>query len=236
MEISIIIPFFNEEETVESVLREVIATNPGTEIIAVNDGSCDCTGEIIDAFSEVRGLRLPENRGQSAALYAGLKQATRDVCVMIDGDGQNDPADIPGLVAELTGDIGMVCGYRLKRQDKASRRWASKIANKIRVAFINDGLRDTGCSLKCFYRESVDHLVPFNGMHRYMAALMKNAGIVITEVPVNHRPRQAGCSKYTNWNRALRGIYDLFGVSWLLRRQVKFEAFEGAGYPPSSSF
>ena len=168
------------------------------------------------------------------ALYAGLKQATGDVCVMMDGDGQNDPADIPALVAALTEGIGMVCGYRAVRKDTASRRWASKIANRIRVTFINDGIRDTGCSLKCFRREAVDHLVPFNGMHRYMAAFMKRAGLTIAEIPVNHRSRHAGTSKYTNWDRALRGIYDLFGVSWLLRRKVKFDILESDSDTPHS--
>ena len=227
-EISIVIPFFNEDANAEAVLREVQATNPGAEIIAVNDGSTDRTWEVITAIDGIRALRLPENRGQSAALYACLKHVSNDICVMMDGDGQNDPSDIPKLVSELKGDIGMVCGYREKRKDNLSRRWASRIANRIRVVFINDGLRDTGCSLKCFHREAVDHLVPFNGMHRYMAGLMRNAGLKITEVSVNHRPRHAGTSKYTNWDRALRGIYDLFGVSWLLRRKVKFDVVKDA--------
>ena len=225
-DISIIIPFYNEEETVESVLKEVVQTNPGAEIIAVNDGSSDRTWELMLKIEGICPLNSPHNRGQSAALYAGLRNASRSVCVMMDGDGQNDPADIPALVARLKGDTGMVCGYRAKRKDKASRRWASKIANRIRVTFINDGIRDTGCSLKCFYSKSVDHLVPFNGMHRYMAAFMKRAGIKIAEVPVNHRARHAGTSKYTNWDRALRGIYDLIGVSWLLRRKVKFNVID----------
>lgn len=232
--ISIVIPFYNEEETVVSVLEEVVQTNPGAEIIAVNDGSGDRTAELMQSVAGVRALNAPENRGQSAALYAGLKQATGEVCVMMDGDGQNDPADIPALVAALTEGIGMVCGYRAVRKDTASRRWASKIANRIRVTFINDGIRDTGCSLKCFHREAVDHLVPFNGMHRYMAAFMKRAGLTIAEIPVNHRSRHAGTSKYTNWDRALRGIYDLFGVRWLLRRKVKFDILESDPGTPHS--
>lgn len=232
--ISIVIPFYNEEETVVSVLEEVVQTNPGAEIIAVNDGSGDRTAELMQSVAGVRALNAPENRGQSAALYAGLKQATGEVCVMMDGDGQNDPADIPALVAALTEGIGMVCGYRAVRKDTASRRWASKIANRIRVTFINDGIRDTGCSLKCFHREAVDHLVPFNGMHRYMAAFMKRAGLTIAEIPVNHRSRHAGTSKYTNWDRALRGIYDLFGVRWLLRRKVKFDILESDSDTPHS--
>lgn len=227
-EISIVIPFFNESETVVEVLKEVVQTNPDAEIIAVNDGSSDDTFQKMQGITGIRALSLPENRGQSAALYAGLKNATGSVCVMMDGDGQNDPADIPQLTAALKDEIGMVCGYRAVRKDTASRRWASKIANRIRVTFINDGIRDTGCSLKCFYRESVDHLVPFNGMHRYMAAFMKQAGLKIAEIPVNHRERHAGTSKYTNWDRALRGIYDLIGVSWLLKRKVKFNLLKNS--------
>ncbi|MGC6425173.1 MAG: glycosyltransferase family 2 protein [Lentimonas sp.] len=226
LKISIVIPFYNEEDTVGHVLEETLKTNPDAEIIAVDDGSKDRTAEIIDSFTEVRALRFKQNRGQSASLYAGLKNAKNPICVMMDGDGQNDPADIAKLVAELSPDVGMVCGYRAQRKDTASRRWASKFANRIRLAFINDGIRDTGCSLKCFRKEAVDHLVPFNGMHRYMAAFMKNAGLKIAEVPVNHRPRHAGNSKYTNWDRALRGIYDLIGVSWLLKRVVKFDVIE----------
>jgi dolichol-phosphate mannosyltransferase len=229
--ISIVIPFYNEEETVVSVLEEVVKTNPGAEIIPVNDGSKDRTWELMLSVQGVRPLNAPQNRGQSAALYAGLRKATGTVCVMMDGDGQNDPADIPALVDALKGEVGMVCGYRAVRKDTASRRWASKIANRIRVTFINDGIRDTGCSLKCFHREAVDHLVPFNGMHRYMAAFMKRAGLTIAEIPVNHRSRHAGTSKYTNWDRALRGIYDLFGVRWILNRKVKFDVQEPSSDP-----
>jgi len=221
---SIIIPFYNEEDTAQEVLQEVVDLYPEAEIIAVNDGSSDRTWEILQSFSTVRAMQLPENRGQSAAMYAGLKQATRDYCVLMDGDGQNDPANIKDLVAQLEkGSAEVVVGYRAQRKDTASRRWASKFANRIRRTFIEDGIRDTGCSLKSFRREAVDHLVPFNGMHRYMAAMFQQAGLTIEEVPVNHRERFAGESKYTNWDRALRGIYDLVGVSWLLKRKVKFD-------------
>ncbi len=220
---SIIIPFYNESESVIAVLREVLETNPGAEVIAINDGSSDNTYALMRSVEGVTARTFAQNRGQSAAMYAGMRIASREVCVMMDGDGQNDPADIPRLRAGLKDGIDMVCGYRANRKDKASRRWASQIANRIRTAFIDDGLRDTGCSLKCFHRRSVDHLVPFNGMHRYMAAFMKQAGLHIVEVPVNHRERHAGASKYTNWERALRGIYDLVGVSWLIRRKVRFD-------------
>ena len=115
---------------------------------------------------------------------------------------------------------------RAQRKDTASRRWASKFANAIRRLFVKDGLRDTGCSLKAFRREAVDHLVPFNGMHRFLAAQFLKGGLKIVETPVNHRGRLAGDSKYTNFNRAIRGVYDLFGVKWLLNRKVPFDISE----------
>ena len=219
--VSIIIPFYNEEAIVAEVLAEVAQCQPGAEIIAVDDGSSDGTWTAIARAPGVRGIRFERNQGQSAAMYAGLTAASGEICVNMDGDGQNDPADIATLVARLE-DSGsdVVCGYRAKRKDTASRRYASKIANAIRRSILDDGLRDTGCSLKAFKREAVACLIPFNGMHRYLAAFFRRAGYTIEEVPVNHRPRAAGSSKYTNFDRALRGIYDLFGVSWYLKRRV----------------
>jgi dolichol-phosphate mannosyltransferase len=231
--ISIVVPFYNEEEAAREVLEEIVRTNPGAEVLAIDDGSSDRTWEILSNIPGVTALRFAKNRGQSAAMYAGARNASRPIIVFIDGDGQNDPADIPKLVAALGADADVVCGYRAKRKDTASRRWASKIANWIRRRFVNDGLRDTGCSLKAFRREAVDHLVPFNGMHRVLGAQFKRAGLVIVETPVNHRGRLAGDSKYTNFNRAVRGIYDLFGVKWLLNRKVPFDISK-RNPPPSS--
>ncbi len=222
MSYSIIIPFFNEEETAREVLTEVLATNPEAEVIAVDDGSSDQTWSILKSFSpQVRATRFAENRGQSAAMYAGLQLATRDVVTLMDGDGQNDPASIPNLITELQkSQKDFVCGYRETRRDVASRRIASRVANGIRRAILHDGIRDTGCSLKAIKRECITALVPFDGMHRYIPALLIRAGYQFTEIAVNHRSRLAGTSKYTNWNRALRGVYDLIGVKWLLRRQI----------------
>lgn len=233
-DISIVVPFFNEEEAAREVLEEIVRTNPGAEVLAVDDGSSDRTWEILSTTPGVTALRFARNRGQSAAMYAGARQAGRPIVVFIDGDGQNDPADIPRLVAALGDEVDVVCGYRAKRKDTASRRWASKFANWIRRRFVDDGLRDTGCSLKAFRREAVDHLVPFNGMHRFLAAQFQQAGLRIVETPVNHRGRLAGESKYTNFNRALRGIYDLFGVKWLLNRKVPFDVSERRD-PPASA-
>lgn len=223
--VSIVIPFFNESETVVAVLEEARATNPAAEIIGVDDGSADDTWEKLRSVAGIRGLRLAANRGQSAAMYAGLRAARGSLCVTMDGDGQNDPADIPGLVARWQkGDVQVVCGFRATRKDNWSRRIASRVANGIRRQFLHDGVRDTGCSLKVFPKTAVEYLVPFNGLHRYLPAIFLKAGLKIAELPVNHRARSAGTSKYTNWDRALRGIWDLVGVAWLLRRKIHFPA------------
>ena len=225
-EICIVIPFYNEAETAQYLLEEVKVHNPTSEIIAINDGSTDQTLAILSQIEGIRVLNSSLNRGQSSALYSGLTMATAPIIVTMDGDGQNDPSDIPKLVEALTEETGMVCGFRKKRKDVFSKRIASKIGNFIRRLFVQDGIRDTGCSLKCFRKKDVQHLVPFNGMHRFMAAAMKNAGLKIIEIPVNHRERYAGQSKYTNLDRALRGIYDLFGICWLLNRKVSFDVQE----------
>jgi len=219
--ISVVVPFYNEEECAEFVLREIVACHPGAEVIAIDDGSKDRTWEILCSVPGVTPLRLTRNRGQSGALFAGLCYASGDLLVMLDGDGQNDPADIAKLVELVrSGECDVAVGRRAKRRDTWSRRAASRIANRIRRAFLQDGVSDTGCSLKVIHRDHVDLLVPFNGLHRYLPAIFTHAGLKIAEIDVNHRERKAGTSKYTNFDRALRGIYDLIGVSWLLKRKV----------------
>jgi dolichol-phosphate mannosyltransferase len=140
---------------------------------------------------------------------------------MMDGDGQNDPASFAALLRELAGgQVDVVCGYRANRCDSWHRRAAAQFANAIRRALLDDGVRDTGCSQKVFRREAVELLVPFRGMHRYLPAIFKQGGLRIGEVPVNHRPRRAGRSKYRNLTRAMHGIYDLIGIGWLLNRKI----------------
>lgn len=225
--VSIVVPFFNESENVLLVLDELRNCQPDAEIIAIDDGSTDDTWAKIQSRPDIRGLHLSANCGQSAAMYAGLRVARGDLCVTMDGDGQNDPADISKLLAERErSGVDVVCGQRAKRRDTWSRRAASRIANRIRRAFLNDGVRDTGCSLKVFPRQAVEYLVPFNGLHRYLPAIFLKAGLRLSEIPVNHRPRTLGISKYTNWDRALRGIYDLVGVAWLLRRKIHYPTIE----------
>jgi dolichol-phosphate mannosyltransferase len=218
---SVVVPFYNESENVTEVLQELRAVLPQAEIIAIDDGSRDGTWAKILQADRVRGLRFVTNQGQSAAIFHGLRAATQPVVGMMDGDGQNDPANFRVLLAEFArGGADVVCGYRANRRDTWSRRMASRIANAIRRAFLDDGVRDTGCSQKVFRREAVELLVPFRGLHRYLPAIFKQAGLKIAEVPVNHRPRRAGVSKYNNWTRALQGIYDLVGVGWLLKRKI----------------
>ncbi len=220
--ISIIVPFYNEEESVTSVLTEILEHQPSAQVIAVDDGSSDATWKLISSLEKVKGIRLLKNRGQSAAMLTGLRQARGEICVVMDGDGQNDPADIAAMVEQLElGRGDAVFGYRKVRKDTLNRRLASKFANRVRRFFINDGIKDTGCSLKVFKRDMVHYLPPFNGLHRFMGAFFVAEGYKIIEVPVNHRPRVHGESKYNNLDRALRGIYDLIGVSWYLKRKVK---------------
>jgi len=220
--LSIIIPFYNEEENVIPVLEEVRLCQPEAEVVAVDDGSRDATLEKIRSFPGVVCLTFPRNLGQSAAFYHGLHRATGEVCVMMDGDGQNDPSDIAALLSHMDqGDV--VCGYRRTRRDSWSKRAASRIANHIRKTVLGDGIRDTGCSLKAVRREHLRYLVPFNAMHRFIPALLVNCGLKIVEVPVNHRHRTRGVSKYTVAGRAWRGLRDLLGVRWFLSRQIRWD-------------
>ena len=224
--ISIIIPFYNEELNVESVLKETRLTNPDAEIIAVNDGSRDTTESLIKQFPDVRLISFPRNLGQSAALYAGLINASHSLCILMDGDGQNDPSDIPMLVRESQ-NYNIVCGYRRQRKDSWQVRMASKIANKTRKFFTGDTVRDAGCTLKVIRKEYIRFLIPFNEMQCYMIAMLEHAGLSLGQFPVNHRARRFGSSNYTILRRAWRGIWDLIGVSWLLRRQICWPE----GYP-----
>lgn len=217
--ISIIIPFYNEEENVDAVLKETRQSNPEAEIIAVNDGSADSTEAKIRAFTDVRLITFPKNLGQSAALYAGLLNASHDLCVLMDGDGQNDPADIPNLLKEID-KFDVVCGIRRARKDSWQVKFASKIANRTRKFFTGDTVRDAGCTLKVIRKEQIRFLIPFNEMQCYMVAMLQHAGLTVGQILVNHRPRRFGSSNYTILRRAWRGVWDLIGVQWLLRRQI----------------
>lgn len=225
-QVSVVVPVFNEEENMSILQAELRSALTGLdhEIIFVDDGSKDGTAEKIENAPHIRVIRFEKNAGQSAAMYAGLNTARGATVVLIDGDLQNDPADIPKLVAKIdNGEADLVCGYRAKRQDTMVKRITSRVANFVRSRYTKDGVRDTGCTLKAMRRECVSALVPFKGMHRFIPALIKNAGYRLVEIPVNHRPRRFGQSKYGLGNRALRATVDMFGVRWLLSRQLNYK-------------
>jgi dolichol-phosphate mannosyltransferase len=219
------VPLYNEEANLPILQEELSVALSGLdyEVIFVDDGSVDRTAERIEAAPNIRLIRFEKNAGQSAAIYAGLTAARGATVVVIDGDLQNDPADIPRLLAEITHGADLVCGYRVKRQDTLVKRLTSRIANAVRSRYTQDGVRDTGCTLKAMRRGCVSTLLPFKGMHRFIPALVKAAGYRLVEVPVNHRPRRFGQSKYGLGNRALRATIDMFGVRWLLSRQLNYK-------------
>src|SRR5438105_12046213 len=224
-EVSVIVPLFNEEENIAILQSELSAAlkELDFEIIFVDDGSGDRTVERIEPKANVRVIRFEKNAGQSAAIYAGLEAAQGPTVVLIDGDLQNDPADIPKLLAEIERGADLVCGYRAQRKDTVVKRVTSRVANFVRRRFTKDGVRDTGCTLKAMKRECIGPLVPFKGMHRFIPALVRAAGYRLVEIPVNHRPRRFGRSKYGLSNRALRATIDMFGVRWLLSRRLNYK-------------
>lgn len=221
--LSVVIPLFNEEENVAPLCAEIAGVLQGRtyEIVLVDDKSTDRTLEAIPAMPEIRVLELARNTGQSGAMYAGIHAARGGTLILMDGDRQNDPADIPKMLETLDQGFDLVCGYRASRKDTFSKRLTSRIANAVRSRFTKDGVRDTGCTLKVLRTECREALLPFNGMHRFIPALIKGMGYRITELPVNHRPRIAGVSKYGFGNRALRATMDMFAVRWLLQRQIQ---------------
>jgi len=226
--VSVVVPLFNEEENVPLLQAELTSALSGLdyEIIFVDDGSTDGTVRRIAPDPRVRLVQFERNAGQSAAMYAGINSARGAVAVLIDGDLQNDPADIPKLLAQIERGADLVCGYRAQRKDTVVKRITSRIANFVRSRFTKDGVRDTGCTLKAMKRECVTALLPFKGMHRFIPALVKGAGYRLVEIPVNHRPRKFGRSKYGLGNRALRATTDMFGVRWLLSRRLNYKVRE----------
>ncbi len=227
MHVSVVVPLYNESANVPILVTELMAltrTLQALEILLVDDGSRDDTWDrILDAQrahpTVLRGIRCPANRGQTNAMLTGLHAAKGDVMVTLDGDLQNDPADIPAMLSRLEGHDA-VCGYRAQRRDTWSRRIASRVANRIRNRITKDGMRDTGCSLKVFRRALVADLPPLDGTHRFMPAYFALNGRRLLEMPVHHRPRQHGVSKYTNLKRLPRTVRDLIGFSWYRQRYL----------------
>jgi len=235
MQISVVVPVKNEAGNVAPLLGEIRAALDGVvayEAIFVDDGSTDATAAELTGspqaaadgdFAGLRVLRHDRSYGQSAAIVSGVRAAQGVWIATLDGDGQNDPADLPKLWAQasaLAADdpIAMIGGERVKRQDTAMKRFSSKIANRVRGGLLRDDTRDTGCGLKLFRRDVFLNLPAFNHMHRFLAALIKREGRRVVSVPVNHRLRGHGRSKYGVMNRLWVGIVDLFGVMWLQSR------------------
>lgn len=236
--LSVVVPVYNEAENIEPLIGEIraaLAAGPAFEIVYVDDGSSDATPQILaDTAARVPELRVIRHRscgGQSAALASGIAAARGDLIATLDGDGQNDPADIPKLVAEhgKAADAArlMVCGLRAKRRDTGIRRISSKVANGVRLRMLGDRTPDTGCGLKVFGRALFLDLPHFNHMHRFMPALTVRGGGRVISVPVNHRPRERGQSKYGLFDRLWVGIVDLFGVMWLQKRALKQDVEPG---------
>jgi glycosyltransferase involved in cell wall biosynthesis len=231
MRVTVVIPALNEAGNIGRLVEETYATVPASrlaEVIVVDDASEDATPAEIKSLIEtgnypgLRYLRHNVRSGQSAALRSGILAAHSPIIATMDGDGQNDPSDIPGLL-ELLGAPGsdgpaLVNGVRTERKATGSKRWASRAANWIRDAVLKDDCPDTGCGIKVYWREAFLRLPYFSSMHRYLPALFQTYGHQVAYRSVNDRLRQAGISKYNNLNRALVGLYDLVGVSWLRRR------------------
>ena len=230
-ELSVVVPVHNERDNIVPLLTEIAAALRGKtefEIVYVDDASKDDSLAVLGAakaqFPELRVLRHLQQSGQSTALRTGIKAARGSWIATLDGDGQNDPADIPKLLAmrtESPAEIKLFAGWRVERKDTGSKRWASKWANAIRSRLLRDETPDTGCGIKLFERAVFLDLPYFDHMHRYLPALVQRAGWQVKSVPVNHRARGAGTSKYNNLNRALVGIADLRGVAWLIRRSKR---------------
>ncbi len=227
-QLSVVVPVYNEEDNVAPLIGEIVAALRGRipfEIVYVDDLSKDATlarlTELKKTTPELRVVRHLSNSGQSTAIRNGIKAARAPWIATLDGDGQNDPADIPKLLDQRVAaspDTKLFAGWRVERRDSGSKRWASKWANAIRSRMLQDATPDTGCGIKLIEREAFLDLPYFDHMHRYLPALMQRAGWKTVSVPVNHRHRSSGVSKYNNLNRALVGIRDLRGVAWLITR------------------
>jgi len=226
--VSVVVPVRNEAGNITPLVAEIAAALAGRafEILYVNDGSRDATEEELRGLMAqrpwLRQIRHAQSCGQSAAVRSGVAAARAAIVVTLDGDGQNDPAFIPALLAALEQGaprVGLIAGQRVGRKTTGFKRWQSRVANAVRGAVLRDGTRDTGCGLKAFRRDLFLALPYFDGLHRFLPALVRREGYDIGYVDVVDRPRQQGTSNYGLWDRLWVGILDLAGVWWLIRRR-----------------
>ncbi len=230
MQLSVLIPVLDEQDNILPLLEELyaaLAASPAFEVVVIDDGSTDATAvrvqRVLPEYPTLRLIRHASRAGKSAALVTGARAAQGKWLVFIDGDRQNDPADIPAMLDAVLvdEDLVLVNGVRRRRQDTLSKRLASRAANLIRRSILRDDCPDTGCGLKLIRRDLFLDLPAVDCLHRFIPALVKGRGRASANLPVNDRPRATGMSKYTNLHRAAVGLWDLFGVMWLLRRQKR---------------
>jgi dolichol-phosphate mannosyltransferase len=236
--VSIVIPVKDEAPNIESLAGEINGAMASQqypwEVLWVDDGSGDQTLALIRELEKRdprhRHISFSANCGQSAALVAGFHESRGELIATLDGDGQNDPKDLPRLISLLQGGAAdMVNGYRAKRRDGLRRKVASAVGNGLRTLMTGKSVRDVGCSIRVFRRECISNLPLFKGLHRFLPTIVSWRGFRLTEVPVNHRPRARGTTKYGIYNRLWVGLYDLFGVMWLRKRALHYHIRERSG-------
>ena len=233
LEISIVIPLYNERENLvlldQEITKNIKPLNKSYEVILVDDGSTDGSSELIRVLqkinSNLRLIRFGHNHGQTAAFAAGFNKARGNIIVTMDADLQNSPSDIPLLLTAIK-DYDVVCGWRHKRNDPWIKKISSKIANSVRNALSEESIADTGCSLKAFRRECFKGIKLYNGMHRFFPTLMKMEGFSVTQVKVGHYPRIHGHSKYNISNRLFASFKDLLAIRWMKKRQINYDIIE----------
>jgi dolichol-phosphate mannosyltransferase len=227
---SVIIPLKNEEGNIAELIQELEAVmnslQESWELICIDDGSSDSTPSVLQRLEKeksfLRVVTFTKNYGQSSALDAGFKLAAGVFIITLDGDRQNDPADITKLI-EAIPSYDLVTGYRQNRQDPWTKRWTSWIANAVRSRLCQDHVRDTGCSLKIYRADCLRRIKLFQGMHRFLPALFTIEGFRVSEIPVNHRKRTQGKTKYNFWNRSFNTLADLWAVRWMYKRQLRYQ-------------
>jgi len=230
LQYSVVVPLKNEEGNIIDLVSELEtvmnALASPWELICIDDGSTDNTLNILKNLAkEKRFLKIisfTKNFGQSSAFDAGFKASQGEFVITLDGDRQNDPRDIPKLLALMAEGCDLACGWRVNRQDSLSKKLTSKLANSLRSRICQDGVKDTGCSLKVYRKSSLMQIKMYQGMHRFLPALFNIEGFVVKEIPVNHRPRTKGTTKYNFFNRSFNTIADMFAVRWMRKRHLQY--------------